>query len=135
MEYRITRSIIVPIVFSKKGGKIENSISSIYGRNAEYNFAIKQILDKNALYVSTKKGPDWAKRSRVQFPRTLLKQSLSLELSIAKEKGIVNGKNNIGRLYQMAGQKALTANQENLQRAMAMWEEAKSQEEIFKETG
>ena len=41
-----------------------------------------------------------------------------------------------GNIYlQMAGQKALTANEENLQRAMAMWEEAKSQEEIFKETG
>lgn len=98
------RSIIVPIVFSKKGGKIENSISSIYGRNAEYNFAIKQILDKNALYINTRKGPVWAKRSRVQFPRTLLKQSLSLELSIAKDKGIVNGKNNTGRLFQSASQ-------------------------------
>lgn len=96
------RSVIVPIVFSKKGGKIENSISSIYGRNAEYNFAIKQILDKNALYINTRKGPVWAKRSRVQFPRTLLKQSLSLELSIAKDKGIVNGKNNTGQLFQSA---------------------------------
>ena len=96
------RSVIVLIVFSKKGGKIENSISSIYGRNAEYNFAIKQILDKNALYINTRKGPVWAKRSRVQFPRTLLKQSLSLELSIAKDKGIVNGKNNTGQLFQSA---------------------------------
>lgn len=96
------RSIIVPIVFSKKGGKIENSVSSIYGRNAEYNFAIKQIIGNNALYVNTKKGPAWAKRSRVQFPRTLLKRSLSLELSIAKDKGIVNGKNNIGQLFQSA---------------------------------
>ena len=39
-------------------------------------------------------------------------------------------------LYQMAGQKALTANQESLNRAIAMYEESKySPEEIFKETG
>lgn len=84
-----SRSIIVPVVFSKKSSK-ENTISTIYGRNAEYNFAIKQILEKRALYVSTKKGPVWAKTARVQFPRTLLKRSLSLELSIAQEKVIVN---------------------------------------------
>ncbi|MDU2929036.1 DUF6861 domain-containing protein [Negativicoccus succinicivorans] len=83
------RSVIVPIRFTKNKLGYTNQISSMYPRTGEELFMLKQMMSDNLVYISTRKGPLWAKKSRLQLPRTLLKESLNYELRIARKKGDV----------------------------------------------
>lgn len=83
------RSVIVPIRFTKNKLGHANQISSIYPRAREELFMLKQMMIDNLVYISTRKGPLWAKKSRLQLPRTLLKESLNYELRLARKKGDV----------------------------------------------
>ncbi|MBR1590209.1 MAG: hypothetical protein IJ657_03960, partial [Acidaminococcaceae bacterium] len=147
--------LFIPVEFNKQGfSKKINLAVSLHGRNeSQIDNTLLEIQNKNTpknpgakiYYVNENKSTASKAMARVQFPATLLEYSASIRSTIAQKYGFVNYEkwadknrkkyNQKTMLYQMAGQKALTANQENLQRAMAMWEEAKSQEEIFKKTG
>lgn len=83
------RSVIVPIRFMKNKLGHANQISSMYPRTREELFMLKQMMSDNLVYISTRKGPLWAKNTRLQLPRTLLKESLNYELKIARKKGDV----------------------------------------------
>lgn len=83
------QSVIVPIRFTKNKLGYANQISSMYPRTREELFMLKQIMSDNLVYISTRKGPLWAKSTRLQLPRTLLKESLNYELKIARKKGDV----------------------------------------------
>ena len=83
------RSVIVPIRFTKNKLGHANQISSMYPRTREELFMLKQMMSDNLVYISTRKGPLWAKNARLQLPRTLLKESLNYELKIARKKGDV----------------------------------------------
>lgn len=83
------QSVIVPIRFTKNKLGYANQISSMYPRTREELFMLKQMMSDNLVYISTRKGPLWAKSTRLQLPRTLLKESLNYELKIARKKGDV----------------------------------------------
>ena len=87
-------SIILPIVISTNSNNSiflnPNWISSMYGRNSEDTFLVKQYLSGNVLYASTKKSPEWAGKFRLQLPKTLLKQSSFIGKIITQKNNTVN---------------------------------------------
>ena len=84
------RSVVTPVQITINKSGLINVANSSYGRNNEYLFIIKNSLDGNIIYANTQKSPAWASNGRLQLPRSLLKQSLSVELNIAQRKGLVN---------------------------------------------
>ncbi len=96
------KSILVPLTLSKTVGRIQgNYIKSIYPREHEANFIVKQALAGKMLYVNEKKSLKWLGKSRVQFPQKLTKSSSLLEGSVSKELEKVN-KNSAKIYYSVA---------------------------------
>ena len=93
------RSIIIPIAVNKRKGRIIiNEITSMYGRNNEFEFVHSSIETGNLVYMDKKRTEEWEKKIssagsrafRKQYPGERATKLTEPDISLLTKKRFVN---------------------------------------------
>lgn len=136
-------TVIVSFVLETRG-KV-NKIASVYGKGTptpNNKWITDRINNKALLYVNKKRTTHWLDELARPPIGPLVGDSFDLSSTLAQlktnyktENDLKTLKNANPSLYQMAGEKAGTANLQTLQRAQNMEREGKDADTIWNETG
>lgn len=61
-------SILIPLAVNKQKGRIViNEITSMYGKDNEFDFVMDNIIEGNLIYADKKRSLEWERECKVQF--------------------------------------------------------------------